>query len=187
MHIRMHALHEVVEMDALLFLHRRMGKEQIHQHGLAPPHPAEEIEPARRRHGAAKPEQPALAPWLIALQRVVQHLKLIRRRLLRRIMLDGAGVNEIAIGGNGVGRFAHASRLAALRAGGKSRPPGSSRDATGPWSTSPASASRPCACRARRGRIPCSRVRPPFRSAVCRLRRPMIPRRDAGPHRSAAW
>ncbi len=82
--------HEGMEMDAPLPLHRRAGEEEIHQHGFAGAHAAEDIEPLRRRLGAAvQPE--ALAPAAAAGrpgERIVQRLQLLGGELLGRVGLE---------------------------------------------------------------------------------------------------
>ena len=81
--------HELVEMHPAFGRHRSAGEEQVHQHRLAAPDAAEEIEP-RRRLGAPPRQPEALAPGTrrrrpVACQRVVQGLQLLDRDRLGRI------------------------------------------------------------------------------------------------------
>ena len=92
----MHVAHEFVEMDAALAHHPAGGEEQIHQHGLAAPDLAENVEPADRLLAAlARPEQPAergrLARQPMLHQPPVERVQPREHRLLGAVALDLAG------------------------------------------------------------------------------------------------
>ncbi len=93
-------LHERVEMDPALFRDRRGAEEQVHQHRLAAPDPAVDVEPLRRLDtAAAQPE--ALLPagasggaglGLIADQGMMQAFELLRGQFLDGIGPQVAGL-----------------------------------------------------------------------------------------------
>ena len=89
----MHVLHEVVEMDAALPRHRGAGEEHVHQHALAAPDLAEDVEPHRRRLGRlgeAEPHAPAAlaVSRLIRGERAGEALQLLGGEFLGRVVLQ---------------------------------------------------------------------------------------------------
>ena len=88
-----HLGHEFVEMGAALVRHLALLEEQVHQHGLAAPDLAMDVEPAWRRLvlvGEQPAEQALLAPRLVAGQPRLEVRECIGGHGLRRISLDRA-------------------------------------------------------------------------------------------------
>src|SRR5262249_3020540 len=106
----MHLGHEFVEMRAALVRDLRLLEEQVHQHGLAAPDLAMDVEPARRRLvlvGEQPAEQALLLDRLVAGKPLLQFRKGFRRAALRRIGLDRARRDEgfvMGVEGGGRGR-----------------------------------------------------------------------------------
>ena len=96
----MHVGHEGVEMDAALRLDLRGVEEQIHQHRLAAPDRAADIEAARRL-GGLRAEQSREAARLgfrpVVFQFVGERVEFPDERRLRRVGLEPALGNERAV------------------------------------------------------------------------------------------
>ena len=89
----MHLGHEFVEMGAALVRDRALLKEQIHQHGLAAPDFAVDVEAARRRLvlvGEQPAQQALLAQRLVAGEPRLEVGEGLGGRRLRGIGLDRA-------------------------------------------------------------------------------------------------
>ena len=103
-----HVGHEGVEMDPALAAHAERLEEQVHQHRLAAPDRAPDVEPARLRRRLALAEEPAERARLacepvLARARLPAGSSRLNERDLRRIALDGAGGDEPVIArGDGV-------------------------------------------------------------------------------------
>ncbi len=97
---RMDVLHEPMEVDALLATHIGGGKEQVHQHGLAAPDLAHDVEAVQPGFGRlATAEQPGEQPIairrtrarIVAEQRLPQPLQPLRHQFLSRVGRQLAG------------------------------------------------------------------------------------------------
>src|ERR1700690_2178591 len=89
--------HEFVEVGTALVLDRALLKEHIHQHGLATPDLAVNVEAARGRVvlvGKQPAEQSLLARRLVARKPLLDAGKGFRNLFLRGVGLDRAGGNE---------------------------------------------------------------------------------------------
>src|SRR5712672_2385467 len=89
--------HEFVEVRAALVLDRTVLKKQIHQHGLAAPDLAMNVEAAWRRLvlvGKQPAKQALLAYWLVARKPLLKRRECLGGLRLRGIGLDGAGVHQ---------------------------------------------------------------------------------------------
>ena len=103
--IRVHALvhlgHELVKMRAAFPLHGACGKEQVHQHGLAAPDVAVDVETLDRLCGILFREQPAemrgFARQPVLRQPLLEPREPRGNRFLRRVALDLALRDERAI------------------------------------------------------------------------------------------
>ena len=94
--------HEVVEVDAPLAPHRDKLEEHVHQHGLAAPDAAMDVEAAHRRmHVAALGEQPAERTRLrrdaLGADVVDQPVERARQPFLRGIVRDLAALDEMLV------------------------------------------------------------------------------------------
>ena len=92
----MHLEHEAVEMDAALLRDRRGREEQVHQHRLAAPDRAEDIETRGRRLGRAGKPEPGAPAALDGSRPVVgegarEALQLLHRKFLPRVAHQLAG------------------------------------------------------------------------------------------------
>ncbi len=96
-----HVGHEGVKMGAALLRDRDGLDEEIHQHRLAAPDGAPDVEAARRRRGGAAAEEPAERALLVGQAALGQHAGEFAEPahdvLLRGIVLDGALRDERAI------------------------------------------------------------------------------------------
>src|ERR1700730_14363710 len=93
----MHLGHEFVEVRAALVHDRTLLKKQIHQHGLAAPDFAVNVEAARRPAilvGEQPAQQTVLAQWLILRKPLFKSGKRLDNLGLRGIGLDRAGGDE---------------------------------------------------------------------------------------------
>ena len=86
--------HEGMEMDPALRLHRNMVEGEVHQHRLAAPHPAPEIDPARGLGPA--PEQSPKQPGPAIGQFTGQPVERSNRALLVGIGLQLSGRDHAA-------------------------------------------------------------------------------------------
>ena len=95
----LHLLHEGVEMHAPLAADVDGAMEQVHQHRLAAPDPAPEVEAADARLGPKQVPEPAAGGLL---ERRADAVELGQNRLLRRVGVEPARPDALAIGlGNG--------------------------------------------------------------------------------------
>jgi hypothetical protein len=92
----MHLVHEFMEMHAPLFPEGDGGKEQVHQHGLAAPDLAMEVESAHGLGGFLEEAKDPFGP--VGDQIVQDPVELPRRFHLRRIRRQRAAGDELVIG-----------------------------------------------------------------------------------------
>ena len=83
----MHLGHEFMEVDPAFRFSLRLGKEEVHQHRLAAPDAAPEIEPGYW----LRPEEKSWPP--LAGKALGERVELCRRLSLRRIDAEGAAVH----------------------------------------------------------------------------------------------
>jgi hypothetical protein len=124
--------HESVEMHPALVPAGHIDRivEEVHQHRLATPHPAIEVEPQRRLlplPGKAKPRLPApRRARIVAAQGVMKALQLFHGQFLGGIARQRPRRDQAAV--NGYGIFTHARSMSSN----SPRPnPLSARDAGG--------------------------------------------------------
>ena len=177
-HPVVHFEHEGVEVDVLFRLDRRAREEHIHEHGLAAPGAAEQIEPLGSLLLAAakrQPRLPATGPQVrrVAGQRSVQVLQLLRRQFLGHVGLDLPAGQQGAIGVEGSVGHGKEVRLA-LPGWGRDTETGTVAPVT---MTMPLTPSRHCVAAGRAG----ARTPAPSGAGSGRRRRPRpCPRRTSG-------
>src|SRR5258705_5746228 len=96
----MHLGHEFMEVRAALVLDRTVLEKQVHQHGLAAPDFAVNVEAARRRLvlvGKQPAKQALLAQWRVAREPLLEVRERPGGLRLRGVGLDRAGGDEALI------------------------------------------------------------------------------------------